>query len=174
MEERVELQKDEIIQLVESRTKEVKSHIAKGKRPGDADILWVRGWPRDAGTDQPVNISELPSNIPNKFWSMAKGITKRNGGDDTILINRGYTYYEVGVFIARNIAAFRELMPDIDIRSSNEIKNNVPVNESRFFLEMRPLENLKEVTITFSQEGMADGTTNFNQSPLNSNQGLGR
>ena len=66
-------------------------------------------------------------------------------------------------FIASNIMAFREIKLNIDIISSNKIKNQVPINESRFYLVTSLLENFMRETITFSQESMADVSATFNQ-----------
>ena len=67
------LQRAEIIQIVNDRTKEVKAQISKGKKSGEADFLWVRHWIRD-GKGQPINIRNIPNTIPVEFWEMCIGV----------------------------------------------------------------------------------------------------
>lgn len=130
-------------------------------------ILWIRHYKMDRN-GAPINIRRIGKDIPTLFFKMCSGVTKRGRFECTLNLKSGYTYYQLGVFLARHDSLFRKYMPEFDIRSLREIKDGVALKEGRFYKESRALDDLQEITTDFSQEGdMTDipDTTNTNTVP---------
>lgn len=141
----------ELKEAQEVRLAALRKDLTSGNA-GRNHILWIRYFKLDRN-GKPVNIRRIGKDIPSLFFKMCSGVTKRGATECTLNVKEGFTYYQLGVFLARHDSLFRKYMPDFDIRSLREMKDGVGKKDGRFYKETRTIQDLEVHTTEFSQEG---------------------